>query len=198
MQNNSTIKAFLSGDYKSAILQLDERLYPLELAYAYFFEGNNSKALDLLSNLDSIRAKWLQELVNLMITNKMKSVTYFEIRNFLEIDIDLLIKAQKIDYLQRLLAYSPELAKINTETYKFIGRILLNSNLMSLAKYYLDKYKDMVYFDPELHFMYARYYIKEDDMENALVSIDNCLLAMPTYYPALELKKLIQTNIDKK
>ena len=159
MQNNSTIKAFLSGDYKSAILQLDERLYPLELAYAYFFEGNNSKALDLLSNLDSIRAKWLQELVNLMITNKMKSVTYFEIRNFLEIDIDLLIKAQKIDYLQRLLAYSPELAKINTETYKFIGRILLNSNLMSLAKYYLDKYKDMVYFDPELHFMYARYYI---------------------------------------
>ena len=83
------------------------------------------------------------------------------------------------------------LTEVNKECYKFIGRVLYNNNLRSLAKVYLDKYKDVVYYDPELHFIYAKYYLEEQQYKLALASINQCLLVLPEYFPAKKLKEEI-------
>jgi len=159
MASTGALESLLSGDYLSALEKLNKEDYPLEYAYAVFLAGNFELAKSILATVDSIRANWLKELILLMTAKKMEAVTYFQIRNFLELDIDLFIKAQKINYLEKLLGYSEVLSEVNKESYKLIGRILFNNHLRSLAKFYLDKYKDEIYYDPELHFIYSKFYL---------------------------------------
>ena len=197
MANKDALESLLSGDYLSALENLNKNENPLEFAYAAFLAGEFELAKESLSLLDSIRANWLKELILLMTAKKMEAVTYFQIRNFLELDIDLFIKAQKINYLEKLLAYSDVLSEVNKECYKLIGRILFNNHLRSLAKFYLDKYKDEIYYDPELHFIYAKYYMEEENFKLALASINQCLYVLPEYYPAKKLKQEIISEILK-
>ncbi len=186
----------LSGKYSLALQSDDIESFPIEYAYALFLDGQLELAVSCLQNINSIRANWLKELINLIRFSKMESPTYFQIRNFLELDIDLMIVSQKFQYLEKFLNYSKFLSEINKETYKLIGRVLFNNNLVSMAKYYLDLYKNTVYYDPELHFMYARYYILHSDYRNALNSINQCLLSLPEYYPAIKLKSDIIKKIN--
>lgn len=194
---SSTLRTLiLEGKFSFALAEPEIKNYPLEYAYALFLSGNLPDAEQKLRNLDSIRANWLKELIMLVKTDGMPNVTYFQIRNFLELDIDLLIRAQKTNYLEKLLAYSVVLTEVNKETYKLIGRVLFNNNLISLAKYYFDLYKDVVFYDPELHFMYAKYFIIKKDYQHALKAINYCLEALPEYYPAKKLQKEILEQIN--
>lgn len=188
----------LAGDYKQALGLIDRKNHPLEAAYACFLAGQLIESEAIIKNLDSTRANWLKNLVALMKTGEMPSPTYFQIRSFLELDIDLLIRAQKVNYLEKIFSYAEILTDINNETYKLIARVLFNNNLISLAKYYFDLYKDVLFYDPELHFMYAKYYILKHEYENALSSINHCLYAMPKYFPALKLRDEIVSLMNEK
>lgn len=198
MVNSDPIKLILNGNFSVALKYINREEYPLETAYALFLSGNLIEAEFLLHNIDSIRANWLKELICLIKTDGMPNVTYFQIRNFLELDIDLLIRAQKTNYLEKLLAYSVILTEVNKETYKLISRVLFNNNLISLAKYYFDLYKDVVFYDPELHFMYAKYYILKKEYQSALKAINYCLEVLPEYFPARKLKQEILINLNEK
>ena len=197
MHNTLGVEYLLSGDYNEAKKNIDPIKQPLEFAYACFLSGEMSDVLKYLTNVDSIRANWLRELVNLIVTSKMQNVTYFQIRNFLELDIDLFINSKRIDYLEKLFTYSSKLCDVNTEVYKLMGRVLFNNKLYSLAKYYLDLYKDIVYYDPELHFLYTKFYLLEGNFDLALRYINSCLQTMPTYYPAIKLKREIELNLKR-
>lgn len=192
MHSEGAIDKLLSGNYKEISNELSIETHPLECAYILFLKGDIRRVLDILSSIDSIRANWLRELVNLVATSKMQNVTYFQIRNFLELDIDLFIKSERVDYLETLLCYADKLSEVNNESYKLIARVLFNDKLYSLSKYYLDKYKDLIYYDPELHFIYAKYYIHEKDYCSALQAINRCLQVLPAYYPAIKLRDEIQ------
>ena len=196
MPSEQGIFCLLKGNYQEAKGLIKQEDYPLELAYAYFLSGGISQALKILSLIDCTRANWLRELINLVVTSKMQNVTYFQIRNFVELDIDLFINSKRIDYLEKLFAYSSKLSEVNSETYKLIGRVLFNSNLFSLAKYYLDLYKNIVYYDPELHFLYAKFYLLDGNYELALSSINSCLNSLPAYYPAKKLRNEIEERIN--
>lgn len=198
MVNSDPRKLILDGNFSVALKVINREEYPLETAYALFLSGNLIEAEILLHNIDSIRSNWLKELISLIKTDGMPNVTYFQVRNFLELDIDLLIRAQKTNYLEKLLAYAVILTEVNKETYKLISRVLFNNNLISLAKYYFDLYKDVVFYDPELHFMYAKYYILKKEYQNALKSINYCLEVLPEYFPARKLKQEILNNIKEK
>lgn len=197
MGNLNPADLLLAGDYVSAQENLDIEKYPLIFAYALFLSGDFERADCVLTHIDSIRANWLRKLIILFTHGKMVRPTYFEIRNFLELDIDLFIISQRINYLEKLLGYSKQLADVNRETYKLIGRVLFNNNLLALSKTFLDLYKNMVYYDPELHFIYAKYYIIQKDYNSALTSINQCLMVLPEYYPALLLKSEIKNLLEK-
>lgn len=164
---------------------------PGSIEHAYFALLNDDleTALTVFENIDSPRAKWGKVLVSILKGYLDIYPTYFEIRNFLEIDLDFLIKNKKIEYVELILGSLDILAGINQETYKYIARVMLENKLYKAAKSYLDKSKDIFYNDPELHFLFAKYYIKMKDYEQADFHLDECLNILPDYCPAHILQK---------
>lgn len=163
------------------------------IEHAYFAILNNDleSALKVFKSLDSPRSKWGVILVGIISGYMEAYPTYFEIRNFLEIDLDFLLKNEKIDYVEQILGALELLVQINQETYKFAARVMFENKLYKAAKEYLDKSKNIFYNDPELHFMLARFYIKTGEYEKSDFHLDECLNLIPDYYPALLLKREI-------
>ncbi len=163
--------------------------YSLEYGYSLILDGKLSEALIELKKNDSIRADWAIKLIPFMQGYVEILPTYFQIRNFLEIDINLLLMAKQKDFVAYILGGADLLYSVNCETYKFISRVLMNNSLFESAKVYLDKAKDATYNDPELHFMYCQYYIHNKEFKKALLSIEKCLEILPEYYPAKKIKE---------
>ena len=169
-------------------------IYPNSLEHAYLAILNDDldTALAVFEGLDSPRAKWGRILISIL--NGFMNVypTYFEIRNFLEIDLDFLLKNNKIEYVELCLGALDVLSSINQETYKFAARVMLENKLYSAAIKYMEKSKQIYYNDPELHFMLAKYYKDNLKYKDAYFYINECLKLLPTYYPALMMKEQIE------
>ncbi|MBQ7765137.1 hypothetical protein IJ384_07225 [bacterium] len=172
-----------------------EKILPgsVEHAYLTILEGDFISAKRIFETLDSPRARWGISLTNILLGYIENFPTYFEIRNFLEIDLDFLIKNEKIDFVEQVLGSLELLANINQETYKYVARVMFENRLYKSAREYLEKSKDIFYNDPELHFLFAKYYIKTREYEKADFYLDECLSILPDYYPA----KILQKEISR-
>lgn len=168
---------------------------PRSVEHAYFAILNNDllTAQALFESLDSPRARWGKALTDILLGYIEKYPTYFEIRNFLEIDLDFLIKNEKIEYVELLLGSIELLSDINQETYKYVGRVMFENRLYKAAREFFEKSKNIFYNDPELHFLFAKYYLKTRDYEKADFYLDECLNIIPDYYPA----KILQKEISR-
>jgi len=160
-------------------------------AYLAIINDDLDTAALVFKSLDSPRAKWGCCLVSILKGFMTEMPTYFGIRNFLEIDLDFLLKNSKIDYVEQCLGALDILSAINQETFKFAARVMLENRLYTSALKYMDKSKQIYYNDPELHFMYAKYYMSINKMEDAYFYVNECLKLLPTYYPAMQLKQKI-------
>ena len=118
--------------------------------------------------------------------------SYFQIRNFLEIDVNIFFRANKIDYVNSLLRMIDAFQEINGESYKCIARVLLKNNYKNECKIFLDKSADAYYNDVELHYLFVEYYLSINDYENAKKSVETCISINPEYYPALKQKEFWQ------
>lgn len=170
----------------------------IEHAYLAILDDDIESARMIFEKIDSPRAHWGKALIDIINGYVEHYPTYFEIRNFLEIDMDFLIKNEKIDYTENLLGSLDILYEINQESYKYTARVMYENRLYNASKKYMDKSKGLFYGDPELHFMLAKYYIHTREYEAALDSINNCLGILPEYFPAKalkeELKKYVKQN----
>ena len=86
---------FFTADYDKTIRQ-----NTIEQAYLAILNEDLLLARHIFETLDSPRARWGRALVGILSGYLEFYPTYFEIRNFLEIDLDLLIKNNKIEDLQ--------------------------------------------------------------------------------------------------
>lgn len=163
----------------------------LETAYLLILQSDLKSAKAIFESMSSPRSCWGVSLVEILNGLLEDYPTYFEIRNFLEIDVDFLLKNQKIDYVEMILGSLDILIEINQEAYKYIARVMYENRFYKAAKEYLDKSKNVFYNDPELHFMYAKYYIHFRDYKNADYYLEECLKVLPDYYPAKYLQKEI-------
>ena len=120
--------------------------------------------------------------------------TYFEIRNFLEIDLNLLINYQKGQFVEELIKYADIFSSVNSETYKYFGRVFWNNELYSYGKFFLEQAKNYLYQDPELHVLLANTYLAEGNSEKALNAVNSCLKILPEYFPAIDLKRKLMKN----
>lgn len=139
-------------------------------------------------------AKWALMLVNILLSEPAIYPSYFEIRNFLEIDLNLLILYEKGDYTQEIINYAEIFSSINPETYKYLGRVFWNNGLDSIGKFFLLKAKDTLYADPELHFLLANVYLKENNIEKTISALDTCISILPQYFPAIDMKRKLTQN----
>lgn len=193
MGNFNREKFFFFTDKKES----EVFVYPMTLEHAYLniLEDNLAAAEKVFSELDSPRSRWGGVLVSVLRGYLEIYPTFFQIRNFLEIDLDFLLKNEKLDYVENLLGALDFFSTINQESYKFAARVMFEDKFYSAAFNYMQKSKMIYYNDAELHFMLARYYEKVHDYNSALYEIEECLKLIPEYYPALKFKKSIEETL---
>ena len=170
---------------------------PRSIEHAYFCILNNDldNAEAVFESLDSPRANWGKSLVGILRGFIERFPTYFEIRNFLEIDLDFLLKNEKLEYVELLLGCLELLSQINQESYKFAARVMYENKLYNAAREYLEKSKRINYRDPELHFLLSKYYMDSYNYSEACYYIDECLRILPDYYPAKKQREIIQKKL---
>lgn len=163
----------------------------LEQAYCEIIFDNLSKAKQLFEEMEAYdtRAHWGLVVLECIKGNVSRYPTYFELRNFLEIDLNILITYSKGNYVEKLVRYADFMFTINPETHKFIGRAFLNAGLKPQAMFFLKRAKDYFYHDPELHFMLASIYKNDKDYDLSKKSAETCLEILPNYAPAKALLK---------
>jgi tetratricopeptide (TPR) repeat protein len=163
--------------------------YILESAYCYLLNDNLNEAkrnFSLIKDQD-IRASWALFMISMIEGNIKEYPTYFQLRNFLEIDLNILIHYFKGEYADNILRYADFMFTINPEVYKFIGRCLYNNNLEMHALMFLEKAKSYFWHDPELHYLLAYIYYNRNDKENARKALEICLEVLPKYFPAVDM-----------
>lgn len=170
------------------------QIFPISLEHAYLAILNDDliTSQKIFNNIDSPRAKWGRTLVSTLSGYLEVFPTFFQLRNFLEIDLDFLLKNEKINYIEQLLGALEIFEEINQETYKFVARVMFENKLYSSALKYMEKSKKINYKDAELHFMLSRYYERVHDYKEALYYIEECLKLLPDYYPAIIMKQKIE------
>lgn len=185
---------FLSGRIKGCKAYFENHNYYMEAAYCCIM-------LDELEEADSYfqkakqwdnRACWGLFLIQMIRGVIRTSPTYFQIRNFLELDLNLLLLYCKGDYIEKIIKYADYMAYYNPECYKFIGRVFWANKFMPAAKFFLRRAKDKFYQDPELHYLlaYIAYY-EDKNIEQCKKSLNTCLELLPEYAPAKNLQRIL-------
>lgn len=163
----------------------------IEHAYLAIINEELDVAMKIFSQIDSPRAFWGKILVDILKGYLPEFPTHLQIRNFFEIDLDMLLKNEKISYVEQALGSLEILAAINQEIFKYTARVMYVNRLYSAALKYMNKSKKIYYNDAELHFMLAKYYLHVNDYEQALLYTEECLKLIPDYYPAHMMKQQI-------
>ncbi len=163
----------------------------LELAYCKVLRGELESAFEIFKSIKNQepRARWGCILCGMLLEKLTPYPTYFELRNFLEIDINLLINYEKGEYVDEIINYANVFSSVNPETYKYFGRVFFNNEIYSYAKFFLERAKNSLFQDPEMHVLLALLYEREGNKEKALHAVENCLSILPEYFPAKELKR---------
>ena len=156
MQIPNGQKLFFFNDDISSIKILPNSI---EHAYLSILTEDLESAKKIFTKIDSPRAIWGAILVDIINGYLSEFPTYFQIRNFFEIDLDMLLKNEKISYVEQILGSLSILSTINQEIYKYAARVMYVNRLYSAAFKYMNKSKKIYYNDAELHFMLAKYYL---------------------------------------
>lgn len=171
--------------------------YMLENAYYELLSDNINKAkilFDAIKDYD-IRAHWASFMISMINSDIREYPSYFEIRNFLEIDLNILLHYFKGDYVQSIIGYSDFLFTINPEVHKFIGRVFYNNDYPEQCMFFLDKAKNYFYHDPELHYLLAYIYYKNGNYKRAEKALNECVYILPGYFPAVNLMEKLKFKI---
>lgn len=183
-------KDFLSGKIKGCKTYFENNNYYVEAGYCCIILDELDKAKELFQKVQEVdtRAKWGLILLQMIKGDILTFPTYFQIRNFLELDLSILILYCKGEYVEKIIRYADFMAYYNPECYKFIGRAFWANNLMSAAMFFLRRAKDKFYQDPELHYLLAYIFYNNDrNIDLAKKALGACLGILPEYAPAKKL-----------
>lgn len=186
-------KDFLSAKFQGCKGFFESHNYKLEQAYCEIILDNLKKAFDIFESLEKtdLRAHWGLVMLEFIKGCVSRYPTYFELRNFLEIDLNILITYCKGDYVEKIVRYADFMFTINPEVYKFIGRVFLNNGLKPQALFFLNRARDNFYQDPELHYIFAEILKDEGNYEQCKRALTTCLDILPNYAPAVNMLKSI-------
>ena len=163
-----------------------EKNYQLEYGYCKMLKGEVNEARKIFTPIrdKDMRADWAYLFIQFMNNYIQFMPSYLQVRNFLEIDIGLLIKSGLSEPVENVINACDIFYQINQESYKFIARVLLNYDYPSVAKVFLDKGVARCYNDPELHFLFGNYHLKHNNKILAKHEFETSLEVLPDYYPA--------------
>lgn len=134
------------------------------------------------------RAKWGLFLTQLLQGGCDKNPTYFQVRNFLEIDLQFLIDNKKGEYVEKILGYADFFFTVNPESYKFLARVMSANKFYDPARFFIERARQRLYNDPELHFIIAQTEMALGNKDAASKALSDCLEILPGYHPAVKMK----------
>jgi tetratricopeptide (TPR) repeat protein len=173
-----------------------EHGYILEYGYSLFLSKKFFEAIDVLKNISKydVRASWCIILINIILGIKLKEYpSFLQVRNFLEIDIDLLLRSNQYYTVKTIINNGEIFYDACCESYKFIGRALhFYGNKNEALKYYLIS-KDKFYNDAEIHYLLGIIYAERNEKEKSIHALKTCLKIIPEYIPA---QKLLKKQLD--
>lgn len=181
----------MEQEYEKACKIFEKAGMRYEVGRCKLLEGKIEQTKEIWSKIetDSTLVHWGLSLLQFIDRYVYNPPTFFQIRSFLEVDLDALLKAKQYTYCENIINGADLMAKTNTECYKFIGRVFVNNNLHDMAKIFLQKAKDVCYVDPEVHYLLAKCYIAGNNIDSAQNSLQTCIDKAYGYYPA---RKLLQ------
>lgn len=201
------LKKILSNSINSyeqeilARIYLEENNYPaasqiykeLDMQYEYgrceLLQGNIDKTKKIWSLIkeETIQIQWGKSLLEFINLYVIHIPSFFQIRAFLEVDLDALMNAGLVEYCENIVNGAHLFAQNNQESYKFIGRVFVNNKYFELAELFLNKAKDVCYLDPEVHFLLAKCYLQKNNIKNAEKALNTAIEKGYGYYPARKL-----------
>lgn len=159
----------------------------------------------LMRNLNSARLIWeaskdpctgtVWGLAVLNIIEKKhfgKNPTYFQIRAFLEVYIALFIENELFDYADALINSCRSFISANSETPKFLARVLSSFGYNEMAYEFLEITFSINSCDPEAFYILAETKISESKFQEASEILKQALKITPEYYPAIKLKEQLE------
>ena len=175
-----------------------ENGYLLELGYCFLLSDNlkDARAAFIQAREFDKRANWALFMTNLFLNLPADYPSYFELRNFLEIDLNILIQAGKGEFVEKLISYADFFYTINPEVYKYLGRVFLNNDLEQYGYFFLMRAKDYFYNDPELHYLLAEFFFNKKDFKEAKKYAQACLKVLPEYFPAKKMMEKVDDDVQ--
>jgi len=188
---------FYQKNYKEAQKLFENLDYKYEAGFCAFLSGDEIYAKNIWqrNNEPCLATSWgliVLDLIKLKIKNRP---TFFQVRAFLEVYLNLLIENGHLEWAENLISSCEILAQSNPETYKFIARVLFANKYYNLTHKFIDYSKNIFPLDPEALLIEAQTYFIEGEFEKAKESIIDTLSGAPQYHPALKFQKLIDEKI---
>lgn len=160
-----------------------------ESGYCLLMQGDLFNAKRLWDTLDDSKPiyLWGKSLLGFIEKKPAEIPTYFQIRNFLEQDLDALLTAKLTNYAENLINSIDLIAQVNSESYKYMARVLFNHKYFDISKSFLQQSKDIYYKDPETHFLLAKICLEKNEIEEAKTSLNDAIRVNEDYFPAKNL-----------
>ena len=186
-------------EYSKAAEIYKETGQKYQAGFCELLSGNEREAEKLWYSCcsSSAAAHWgicLLDFINLRHNPHVPS--YLQIRNFLEMDRGNFIIANKIRYAENLIKNDKILASVNLETYKLIGRALLNYGFLNQAKKYLIKSIEIVDHDAETFYHLGQYNYAIGAYSESIKMLKKCLELNSYYVPAVGLLKKVHLKLS--
>jgi len=136
------------------------------------------------SSTDAFDISWGLSLLSFLNGDRLKYPLYFQIRSFLEQDINMFYQIGKSEYVNKLIEHADVFVRINPEAYKFFGRVLYHNQKYEAAWEFLKLSLDVCFKDPETHFLIAGLYVLKNEIAQARKSLKTAIDVSGGYYPA--------------
>lgn len=182
--------------FANAANEYDILQKPYQQGLCELLQGNEYKARNLWYNAqENSVIQWAQTLYGFIHLRADRIPSYLQIRNYLEVDLGYLLKANQIEYAENLISCEDVMADINLETYKFIGRALFNNGYENLSVEFFMKSRDILPNDPEVYYHLAQYSFKVGSFRDVKLMAESCLDINKNYFPAKRIIELADERL---
>ena len=188
--NISAQKELQKGNIKQAYLIYDKIHSLAGCGYCNFLLGNLTEA-EIQLNLIKGSSPFVNWLISLISTIKEYDnddfPTYMQLKCFYEQDLDMLLNCKNNELAQKIINKNPYFECFNREIYKYSARVLLNHGDTVTSEQLLYKSLDILYKDPETHYLLGEVYLKKSEKERAKEAFINANKVAGKYLPALKM-----------
>lgn len=167
-----------------------------EEGYCFFYSGNKSAADKIwFSHQDlSPLLVWAKAFSGYVERKRKRLPTFFQIRNFYENDLDMLLTFGFDEYAENLIDSIQFFGDVNLEIYKFTARVLYNHKYYNFADKFLYAAKECCNEDSELYVLDAKNNIAQKRYYSAVKSLEKALDVSKNYFPAKMLLEKIKKS----